>query len=73
MLGLAGMELIFFTMAGMGLCWICAEHRIDNIEMFLLFLSRAYTQPRPFLNFALPGWGGWGSLGGDTARTGDPN
>lgn len=28
--------------------WICAECKVDNREMFLLLLSRAYTQPRPF-------------------------
>lgn len=41
--------------------WICGEHRIDNTEMFLLFLSRVYTEPRTFLHFVLPQWwGGWG-------------
>ena len=29
--------------------WICAEHGVDSIVMYLLLLSRAYTDPRPFL------------------------
>lgn len=52
---LAGVELIF---SKSGYCkvvvWICAEHRVDKREMFLLLLIRAYTEPRPFLLFVLP-------------------
>lgn len=51
MLVSGGVELISFT---------GAEHRIDGIEMFVLLLSRAYTEARLF-------------LGGNTARTGGPN
>lgn len=54
---LAGVELIFFTEAGMRLFWICVEHRITNIGVILLLLSKAYTEPRPFLVFVLPHWG----------------
>lgn len=36
-----GVGFIFFTVAGMqAVFWICVEHRVDNIEMFLLLLSR---------------------------------
>lgn len=31
--------------------WNCAEHRFDNREIFLLLLSRVYTELRPFLLF----------------------
>lgn len=42
--------------------------------MQMLLLSRSYTEPRHSLLFMVPGWGGGpGGLGGDTARTGDPN
>lgn len=42
-------ELISFPVADMGLSWICAEHRADNRGMLLLLLSRAHTNPRPFM------------------------
>lgn len=51
MLVSAGVELISST---------GAEHRADTAEMFLLLLSRAHAEARPF-------------LGGNTAGTGDPN
>lgn len=45
--------------------WICAEHSVDNIEMFLSLLSRVCTEPRPFLLLMLPHWkGSWGCMGG---------
>lgn len=31
--------------------WIAAEHRVNNIEMLLLLLSRVYTEPRLSLLF----------------------
>jgi len=41
--------------------WICAENSVDNTGMFLLLLSSAYTEPRPFLLLTLAhqqvGWG----------------
>ena len=41
--------------------WICAENSVNNTEMFLLLLSSAYTEPRPFLLLTPPhqqvGWG----------------
>lgn len=52
MLVLSGVELIFITMAGIG--FIFAEHSVDNVEMFLLLLSRGYTEPKPFLIFLVP-------------------
>jgi len=41
--------------------WICAENGVDNAKMFLLLLTSAYTESRPFLLLAPPhqrvGWG----------------
>ena len=56
--------------------WICAESSVDNTGLFQLLLSSAYTEPRPFLPLTHPtseGLGGHKGLGGDTARTADPN
>jgi len=55
--------------------WICAENSVDNIGMFLLLLSRAYTESRPFLLLTPPArrLGVHKKLGGDTARTADPS
>ena len=40
--------------------WICAENSIDNTEMFLLLLSSAYIESRPFLLLTPPHqWAGW--------------
>lgn len=50
----AGVELIFFTLAGAGLSF--GQHRVGHAEIFLLLLSRTYTQPRHFLFFVLPHW-----------------
>lgn len=45
--------------------WISAVHSADNVGMFLLFPSRAYTEPRPPLLFVLPHWQrGSGSMEG---------
>lgn len=53
MLVLAWVELNFLTVAGM-LLWImlyvCAEHGVDNIEVFLL-LSKTDTEAEPSLLF----------------------
>ena len=58
MLVLAGVELIFFTVAGKGLC---AGNSVDNTGMFSLLLSSAYTESRPFLLLTAPHQqGGWG-------------
>lgn len=55
-----GVKLIFFTVAGAGLCF--GQHRADIAEIFLLLLSRTYTEPRLFLLLTpLPM-----ELGGDT-------
>jgi len=45
--------------------WICAENSVDNTGMFLLLLSSAYTESRPFLLLAPPcKWVGWGCTKG---------
>lgn len=76
MLVSAEIELIFFVSGWYGFVfWICAEHRIDTIETFLVLLSRAQQKAfSAFLTAILVrklGVHGW--LGGDIARTGDPN
>lgn len=56
MLVSTGVELMNFTLADMGaVFWICAKWRVDNIEMFLLMLSRVYTELKPFLLFCHTG------------------
>lgn len=52
MLGLAGAELIFFPGWYGHVFGICAEHGVDNVEMFS-WLNGAYTDPEPFLLFVL--------------------
>jgi len=56
--------------------WIYAANIVDNTRMFLLMLSSAHTESRPFLLLTPPrqqvGWGGvQKKLGGDTAETAD--
>ena len=55
--------------------WICAENSVDNMGMFPLLLSSAYTKSRPFLLLTPPArrLGVHKKLGGDTAGTADPN
>ena len=61
MLVLAGIELIFFIVASMGLCFGFVLETVLIIEMFSLLLSRAYTESRPFLLLTPPRQrGGWG-------------
>ena len=60
---LAGVELIFFIVASMGLCFgfICVGNSVGNTGMFQLLLSSAYTASRPFLLLTPPHQGvGWG-------------
>lgn len=58
MLVIARVELIFFIVAGMGLFWICAEHRVNNIKILLVLLQRSYRDTRSFLVFVVPHqWG----------------
>lgn len=56
----AGVELTFFTVAGMWLCFGLVlgtnGHSGDNAGMFLFLLSRARTEPRHFLLFILTLW-----------------
>ena len=68
---LAGIELIFFIVASVGLSFGFVLE-----GMFSLLLSSAYTESRPFLLLsALPvsRLGVHKKLGGDTAGTDDPN
>lgn len=39
---------------------ICAEHSDDNIELFLLLLSRAHSEPGTVLLLVRPHWRGAG-------------
>ena len=49
---------------------ICAEHSVDNTKIFLLLLSRAYTEFSAFCAFCA--FCASHKMGGDTARTDDP-
>jgi len=41
--------------------WICADNGVDNTGMFLLLLSSAHRESRPFLLLTPPcQWIGWG-------------
>ena len=48
MLVWAGIELIFFTVARMGVFWVCAGSSVDNTGLVLLLLGRAYTTAKAF-------------------------
>lgn len=56
--------------------FICAEYRVDYMDMFLLLLNRAHTGAKAFSVFCsltLAGnLGVHGELGVDADRTGDP-
>jgi len=73
----AGVELVFFTVASMGLAFGFAETSVGNIGMFLLLLSSAYTASRAFSvsHSAQPvrRLGVGKKLGGVTAVTADPS
>lgn len=47
-------ELIYFTVAGMGLFWFCAGNLVANTRMCLLLLGSSYTALRPFLLLTPP-------------------
>lgn len=51
---LAGMELTFFTVANLGLFWVCAENSADSTPMFSLLLSSAHMASRPLLLLSPP-------------------
>lgn len=53
-LALAGIELIFFTVAHMVLYFGSMEKNIDKTLMFSLLLSSAYTESRTFNLLTLP-------------------
>jgi len=58
---LAGVELFFFIVDSMGLCFGFMLTSVDDTWMFYLLPSRAYTDSRPFLPLTLPHKeGGWG-------------
>ena len=74
---LAGVELMFFTVASMGLCFGFVLKTVLIIQRCFSYCS-AYPVSRPFLLLTPPhqrgGWGGAQEAGGrDTARTADPN
>jgi len=77
LLDLAGIELIFFTVASMGLCFGFVPKSVDNTGMFLLLLSSSYTASRPLL--LLPplhqrvGWGYTRNWEGTQLRQLTPN
>ena len=77
MLVLAGIELIFFIIARMGLCFGFVLKTVLMFSgTFLLLLSSAYTESRPSLLLTAPPARRLGmhkKLGGDTAGTADPN
>lgn len=55
MLVLAGIETIFFVVSGMGLYFGFGLKTALTIEIFLLIVSNAYTESRPFsLPFPFP-------------------
>lgn len=63
MLLLAGVEIIFFTVATTGLCFgFCAVNSVDNTRMLLLSLSRACTE----LLIPMSSLGVHEKLGGDS-------
>lgn len=80
MLVLAGIETIFFIVSGMGLCFGFGLKTALTIEMFLLIVSNAYTESRPFFpslpfspSSTVRRVGVHKHLGGDTAGAVDPN
>lgn len=68
---MAGIEVIFFLVAGMGLCFGFLLKTVDNTAMFQLPLSRGYTVPRCslLLTPSVRRPGVHKELGQDTART----
>lgn len=54
----AGVELIFFLVAGMGIVLDSNWDSVDNTGMFSLLLGCAYTQSKPFLLHTPPHQGG---------------
>lgn len=74
-LGLAGIELTFFTVAGMGLCLRFVLKTVLIIQgCFLLLLSSVYTVKAfsvPYSALPLSELGMHKKLGGDTAQTDD--
>lgn len=52
---------------------MCAESRVDNVELFLSLLSNAWTAFKAFSALAVSGLGKHQKLGGDTAEIADPN
>lgn len=72
---LAGVEFIFFTLAGMGLCSGFALQSVLIIKDVFVLQSGVCTEKRPFLLFtpSMRGLRMHRKLGGETARTTDPN
>lgn len=58
-------QSLFSTVTGMRLCFRFVLNTGLMIEIFLLLLSRVYTEPRPLLIFTQPPWeGSWGYMAG---------
>lgn len=55
---LAGVEFILFIVSGMRIYelvfWIYDRNNVDNVEIFPLLLSSAYTISKPFLPLTPP-------------------
>ena len=76
MLVLAGIKLIFFIVASMGLFFGFVLETVDNTEMFLLLLGSAYRVKASSASHTTPPASRLGvhkKLGGDTAGTPGPN
>lgn len=75
MVVLAGAELIFLTVAGRRLFWICAEYSVDITIKFSFIveqmLLRAFSAGQTATLAEKLGL--LGRLGGETARTYEPN
>lgn len=72
--GLVCSGLIFFTVSDVGLSLGFLLNAGMIMDMFLLLLSSAHTEPRPFpFHSATLELQVHGRLGGDTTRTDDPN
>ena len=70
-------ELIFLTVAGMGMCFCSsAALKVDKSQIFLVIAEQSFYRSKAFSAFCTARLarrlGVLGRLGGDTARTGDP-
>lgn len=68
----AGVQLIFFPVHSMRLCFYLGLENVDNLGKFLLLLSSAYRF-QAFAASPVRGLGVHEKLGRGTMRTGDPS